>query len=155
MLAPKALSIALRRRGLAAGSPPPVRAATEISRMILVKILPRFASCAFLRCWMFAHLEWPAMETPWNLRERTAIIGAGGRAGPGGLHVPDRALPRPPRPGPGRSVPRRSSAGEPPRAEEGGDLPHGLWREQQAAVRGIDHHVVGEPGRPGFLQPHG
>ena len=47
----------LRSRGLAAGSPPPVRAATEISRMILVKILPRFASCAFLRCWMFAHLE--------------------------------------------------------------------------------------------------
>jgi hypothetical protein len=30
--------MALRRRGLPAGSPPPARAATEISRMILVKI---------------------------------------------------------------------------------------------------------------------
>ena len=57
MLAASALSTAVRRRGLEAVSPPPRRAATEISRMSLVKILPRFASCAFLRCWMFAHLE--------------------------------------------------------------------------------------------------
>src|SRR5690606_28488382 len=155
MLAPSALSIALRSRGLAAGSPPPVRAATEISRMILVKILPRFASCAFLRCWMFAHLEWPAMETPWNRRERTADYrrrrqGRPRRAPRAG---PRRPPPRRPGAAPGRCVPRRSSAGEPPRAEEGGDLPHGLWREQQAAVRGIDHHVIGEPRRPGFRQP--
>ncbi|MDQ1092351.1 hypothetical protein QE400_001764 [Xanthomonas sacchari] len=43
------LSIATRSRGLLDGSPPPARAATPISRMILVKILPRFASDAFLR----------------------------------------------------------------------------------------------------------
>src|SRR5690606_7146231 len=52
MLADRPLSIALRRRGLPAGSPPPALAATEISRMILVKILPRRASSAFLRASM-------------------------------------------------------------------------------------------------------
>src|SRR5580765_4915142 len=50
MLADSPLSMALRRRGLPAGSPPPARAATEISRITLVKILPRWASTAFLRC---------------------------------------------------------------------------------------------------------
>src|SRR5690606_24805081 len=49
MLADRPLSVALRRRGLPAGSPPPARAATEISRMSLVKILPRRASSACLR----------------------------------------------------------------------------------------------------------
>src|SRR5690606_730739 len=52
MLADRPLSMALRRRGLPAGSPPPALAATEISRMILVKILPRRASSAFLRASM-------------------------------------------------------------------------------------------------------
>jgi hypothetical protein len=46
MLAARALSTTSRRRGLAAGSPPPTRAAVAISRMILVKILPRLASSA-------------------------------------------------------------------------------------------------------------
>src|SRR3989344_4231453 len=60
MLASSALSIAARRRGLSLGSPP-VRAATVISRIILVKSLPRLASCAPLCLRMLAHLEWPAM----------------------------------------------------------------------------------------------
>src|SRR5688572_23491738 len=42
-------SMAARRRGLPVGSPPPARAATPISRITLVKILPRWASVAFLR----------------------------------------------------------------------------------------------------------
>ncbi len=58
----RALSTASRRRGLAATSPPPSRAATVISLMSRVKILPRFASVAALRCLMFAHLLWPAMN---------------------------------------------------------------------------------------------
>src|SRR5688500_3839017 len=52
MFTARPLSMALRRRGLPAGSPPPARAATEISRITLVKILPRWASTAFLRASM-------------------------------------------------------------------------------------------------------
>src|SRR5690606_11890354 len=78
MFAASALPIAVRRRGLLPGSPPPVRAATEISRMSLVKILPRFASCAPLRCWMLAHLEWPAiaaLRTAGRIATELGIIG--------------------------------------------------------------------------------
>src|SRR5690606_38810348 len=63
MLAVRALSTAERSRGLSAGSGPPSLAATVSSRMSVVKILPRLASCAALRCWMLAHLECPAMKT--------------------------------------------------------------------------------------------
>jgi hypothetical protein len=61
MLFSYALSIARRSRGFMAGSPPPMRAATVISLMRRVKILPRFASWRPLRCWMLAHLLWPAI----------------------------------------------------------------------------------------------
>src|SRR6185295_11711719 len=54
-----AFSTAVRRRGLEPGSPPPMRAAIDISRMILVKILPRLASRAPFLCLMEAHLECP------------------------------------------------------------------------------------------------
>src|SRR5579859_1688922 len=65
MLAVSALSMARRRRGLLAGSGSPRRAAVVISRMRRVNSLPRFASCAFLRCCMLAHLLCPAMvQTP-------------------------------------------------------------------------------------------
>src|SRR5690606_16193080 len=64
ILAAVALSQARRRRGLASGSGPPARAATVISRMILVQSLPRFASWRPLRCWMFAHLLCPAIKFP-------------------------------------------------------------------------------------------
>src|SRR5437763_7702252 len=66
MLFAVALSHARRRRGFAFGSPPPRRAATVISLMRRVKILPRFASVAALRCLMFAHLLWPAMRCRLN-----------------------------------------------------------------------------------------
>src|SRR5690606_13722257 len=62
------LSMAARSRGLKFGSPPPLRAATVISRMSRVKILPRLASCRSLRKRMFAHLEWPAIASPAALR---------------------------------------------------------------------------------------
>src|SRR5438876_11003289 len=54
-----ALSTAVRRRGLEAGSPPPRRAAIDISRMILVKTFPRLASSAPFLCLMECHLECP------------------------------------------------------------------------------------------------
>src|SRR5262245_53360907 len=67
-----ALSTAVRRRGLALGSPPPRRAAIVISRMILVKIFPRLASRAPFLCLMEAHLECPdigsLLETVWRVR---------------------------------------------------------------------------------------
>ena len=56
-----ALSTAVRRRGLLSGSPPPMRAAIVISRMILVKSLPRLASSAPFLCLIEAHLECPDM----------------------------------------------------------------------------------------------
>src|SRR5687768_10483418 len=57
-----ALSTAVRRRGLEATSPPPMRAAIDISRMILVKIFPRLASRAPFLCLIDAHLECPDMR---------------------------------------------------------------------------------------------
>src|SRR5688500_16401810 len=54
-----ALSTAVRRRGFELGSPPPRRAAIDISRMILVKVLPRLASRAPFLCLIDAHLECP------------------------------------------------------------------------------------------------
>src|SRR5687767_1571813 len=62
MLTLLALSTAVRRRGLEATSPPPIRAAMDISRMILVKILPRLASRAPFLCLIEAHLEWPDIQ---------------------------------------------------------------------------------------------
>src|SRR6478672_4008906 len=56
-----AASIAVRRRGLPPGSPPPLLAATVISRITLVHDDARLASVmAFLRLICF-HLLWPAM----------------------------------------------------------------------------------------------
>src|SRR5512139_583222 len=64
MLTALAFSTASRRRGLSFTSPPPWRAATMISRITRVQILPRFSSWRPLRCWMLAHLECPAMKAP-------------------------------------------------------------------------------------------
>ena len=64
MLAARALSTTRRRRGLPAGSPPPMRAAVAISRISFVKTFPRLASMApFLRL-IVAHLEWPDIANP-------------------------------------------------------------------------------------------
>src|SRR5215510_6144596 len=54
-----ALSTAVRRRGLLPGSPPPMRAAIVISRISLVKSLPRLASSAPFLCLIVCHLECP------------------------------------------------------------------------------------------------
>src|SRR5437764_10502989 len=59
MLACRADRIAARSRGLAAGSGRPWRAAVVNSRISLVKILPRFLSCAPFRYMMFLNCEWP------------------------------------------------------------------------------------------------
>src|SRR5713226_6023616 len=59
-----AARIAVRKRGLELGSPPPMRAAMEISRMILVKARPRFASVAAFLCLIVAHFECPDMTHP-------------------------------------------------------------------------------------------
>src|SRR5437588_5956407 len=61
MLFAFASATAARSRGLPAGSPPPMRAATVISLRIRVKILPRFASAAPFLCLMVLHLLWPDM----------------------------------------------------------------------------------------------
>src|SRR4030095_977504 len=66
-----ALSTARRNRGFIDASPPPMRAATVVSRMRRVKILPRFASVAAFLCLMFAHLLWPAMVAPVVPKKRT------------------------------------------------------------------------------------
>src|SRR5512147_1722769 len=59
MFAALALSNTVRRRGLESGSPPPTRAAIVISRISLVKTLPRFASSAPFLCLIVCHLECP------------------------------------------------------------------------------------------------
>src|SRR5512142_1974700 len=59
-----AAKIAVRRRGLESGSPPPFLAAMLISLIRRVKILPRFASSAPFLCLIVAHLEWPDMVRP-------------------------------------------------------------------------------------------
>src|SRR3954451_25043286 len=54
-----ATRMALRRRALASGSPPPVRAATVISLINFVNSLPRLASSAPFLCLILCHLECP------------------------------------------------------------------------------------------------
>src|SRR6476646_8164212 len=61
MLWARAERIALRRRGLPLGSPPPVFAAIVISFDNLLKTLPRFASVAPLKRLTFDHLLCPAI----------------------------------------------------------------------------------------------
>src|SRR5215469_16635689 len=56
-----AARMALRRRGLAFGSPPPLFAAIVISLDNLLKILPRLASIAPLKRLTFDHLLCPAI----------------------------------------------------------------------------------------------
>src|SRR5215813_1746868 len=67
MFAPFAERMAVRRRGLEFGSPPPMRAAIVISRMMRVNTRPRFASVAPFLCLIVAHFECPDMTNPRNL----------------------------------------------------------------------------------------
>src|SRR5437588_9412369 len=62
MLCVRAVWIALRRRGLPFGSPPPAFAAMVISFDNLLKVLPRFASIAPLNRLTFDHLLCPAIR---------------------------------------------------------------------------------------------
>src|SRR5580700_11798252 len=64
MFAALAASMAVRNRGLEFGSPPPMRAAMLISRMIRVKTRPRFASVAPFLCLIVAHFECPDITNP-------------------------------------------------------------------------------------------
>src|ERR1700723_2165153 len=86
-----AARIAVRRRGLESGSPPLMRAATEISLMILVKIFPRRASAAPFLCLMVAHLEWPDIKKPSFQFRRLACIGNPFRAGVQGCETAGNA----------------------------------------------------------------
>src|SRR5258706_5557075 len=62
MLAERAARTAARNRGLALGSGKPERAAVVRSRIILVKTLARFLSCAPFRYMIFLNCEWPAFS---------------------------------------------------------------------------------------------
>src|SRR6201999_1156132 len=68
MFSDLAAAIAERRRGLPSGSPPPALAATMISLIRRVKILPRLASSAPFLCLMVAHFEWPDMTENLELK---------------------------------------------------------------------------------------
>src|SRR6186713_3335872 len=59
MLTLLALSMIVLSLGLPSGSPPPMRAATVISLIMLVKILPRLASSAPFLCLILCHFECP------------------------------------------------------------------------------------------------
>src|ERR1041384_4289070 len=61
MFSALAAAMAVRRRGLESGSPPPLLAAMVISLITRVKIFPRLASSAPFLCLIVAHLEWPDM----------------------------------------------------------------------------------------------
>src|SRR5467141_2996538 len=76
MFAAFAARIAVRRRGLVFGSPPPMRAAMLISRMIRVKTRPRFASVAPFLCLIVAHFECPDMTHPRLFRVTAAWPGS-------------------------------------------------------------------------------
>src|SRR5512136_2613816 len=76
MLDALAAATAARSRGLASASPPPSRADMVISRMILVKILPRLASALPFLCLIVLHLLWPdIIRLP--PRRTAAALGAG------------------------------------------------------------------------------
>src|ERR1700722_15078411 len=62
-----AARMAVRRRGLPSGSPPPPLAAMVISLIRRVNVLPRFASNAPFLCLIVAHFEWPDMGTSVSL----------------------------------------------------------------------------------------
>src|ERR1051326_6140689 len=64
MFSALAAKIAVRRRGLESGSPPPFFAAMLISLIRRVKILPRLASSAPFLCLIVAHFEWRDIPMP-------------------------------------------------------------------------------------------
>src|SRR5262249_7832413 len=89
-----AARIAVRRRGLEFGSPPPMREAMVSSRIRRVKTRPRLASVAAFLCLIVAHLECPDMTIPLLLheisRDRAHCVAA---SQPSALHD-GRAMPQ-------------------------------------------------------------
>src|SRR5690606_20815649 len=132
MLIDRPLSIAVRSAGLLAGSAPLLRAATEISRMILVKILPRLASEAFLRASMEGPRPMGKLRSCWKAGDFT-----GSRRRGAGSRLPPRLR--------GFLGVAEASA-----FQELDRLRDHLGREQQAAVAGRDHDVVGQLRAAGF-----
>src|SRR3546814_1577086 len=132
MLIARPLSVLFRFPGLLAGSAPPLRAATEISRMILVKILPRLASEASLR---------PSMEGPRPMGKPLSCVGSRRFYWKPAPRVRGRLA----------ALPRRVGVAEAAGPQELDRLRDRLGREQQAAVAGRNHHVVGQLRAAGFL----
>src|SRR5205085_2712301 len=85
-----ALRTAFSSAALAAGSPPPSRAATMIARVSLENCAPRRESTTAFLCLMLAHLECPDIAA--SLR----IVGIGliSRAPPGPRHLQGVRHPR-------------------------------------------------------------
>src|SRR5712664_1114160 len=79
MFAALAASMAVRSRGFEFGSPPPMRAAMLISRMIRVKTRPRFASVAPFLCLIVAHFECPDITDPLYVLRPAAVSKKNGR----------------------------------------------------------------------------
>src|SRR6202012_225392 len=76
MFSALAAAMAVRRRGLPSGSPPPPLAAMVISLIRRVKILPRLASSAPFLCLIVAHFEWPDIHEPLCSQLRLEIASA-------------------------------------------------------------------------------
>src|SRR5260370_34604845 len=74
MFAALAARIAVRKRGVVFGSPPPMRASMLISRMMRVNTRPRFASVAPFLCLIVAHFECPDMTHPRLFRVTAAWL---------------------------------------------------------------------------------
>src|SRR5579871_772917 len=72
MFSALASAMIVRRRGFESASPPPARAATEISLMMRVKTRPRLASAAPFLCLIVAHFEWPDM-IPYPVRDLACL----------------------------------------------------------------------------------
>src|SRR3954447_1472756 len=91
MFWPRALSTAVRRRGLALTSPPPRRAETVISLITLVQTLDFLASVASFLCLIFDQRLCPDMGSFVALSrpERRKTRGGSGVARTGGVGAAD------------------------------------------------------------------
>src|SRR3954447_7214620 len=86
MLPALASAIALRRRALPSGSPPPLRAATVISLINFVNSLPRLASSAPFLCLILCHFECPDIVCS----DPSGVCGSDGQYITGGLFFTQR-----------------------------------------------------------------
>src|SRR5215470_1401084 len=89
-----AAAMAVRKRGLPSGSPPPLFAAMLISLIRRVKILPRFASSAPFLCLIVAHFEWPDIVRPRIYKSILKILDGAGFAFRGNHRVASVSMPR-------------------------------------------------------------